>query len=156
MSEKTAFFLKRFILPSIILLFLIIFCLFSLQAKAASSEIFYTIRLKKLHPDVRTSIVRFASVTDSVTKSNIGKIENVAFTPHMQENYSSLHDRIVEAPHPYFYDAAVTVRAVGAPQKNSYAIGAFTLFRGATVHFFTADFTGIGECTDIYEGEASP
>ena len=154
MSQKNVFFFKRFILPCFIFLFLLSVCLFPIKANASEHEILYTIRLKRLHPDVRSSILRFAEITDSVTKSSIGKIESVSFTPHTKENYSPLYDRIVEAPHPYFYDAVITVKSIGEAQKNAYRIGIFKLFVGAPIHFFTADFSGSGECTEIFPVEA--
>ena len=133
---------------------LLVFSLFPIQAKGAECEIFYKIQVKRLHPDVRPSIHRFATVTDAVTKSGIGKIESIAFTPHVQESYATQNDCLVEAPHPFFYDALLTVRASGRKGENGYALGAFTLFRGAPVHFFTANFRGVGECTELYESEA--
>ena len=106
-------------------------------------------------PEVLSSLVRGARVTDSVSKSRIGTVDSLSFTPHMTETYSSTRDRMVEVPHPYFRDASVIVRAHGTEHRHGYRLGSFELFEGATVHFFTASFTGIGECTAIYESEAS-
>ena len=156
MSKTTVYSFKKYFLPLIISLFIVCFAFFALQIKGAEAEFFYTVRVQKLHPDVRSSILREARVTDGVTKSAIGRIESVVFTPHTEEHYSTLHDAIVQAPHPYFYDAKITVRAEGSKKGNGYALGAFTLFRGATVAFFTPHFTGVGECTEIYEGESVP
>lgn len=155
MSKKQIELVKNKNLPSIILLFFLFFHVFSLQSNAAEAEIFYTVRLEKLHPDVETSLVRGARVTDSVSKSRIGTVEDLSFAPHMTETYSAVRDCMVEVPHPYFRDAIVTVRAFCTQEKNGYSIGAFRLFLGAPIYFFTAAFTGIGECTAIYEREAT-
>ena len=154
MSNQRSFFLSKKILPLFISLFLLIFLSISSVAKETDTEILYTVQLKKLHPDVRSSIVRLAPVTDSITKSFIGKIESVSFTPHRKECYSTLYDRVIEAPHPFFYDATITVRASAVSEKSGYVLDAFRLTRGVPVHFFTAEFRGVGECTEIYESEA--
>ena len=155
MSKKAIKTLKNLFLPLFILSFFIVFPFHPCEAKESETDILYTVQLKKLHPEVLSSLVRGARVTDSVSKSRIGTVDSLSFTPHMTETYSSTRDRMVEVPHPYFRDASVIVRAHGTEHRHGYRLGSFELFEGATVHFFTASFTGIGECTAIYESEAS-
>ena len=147
---------RRILLSVFTALILSVFCFCPLNVNASETTVFYTIQLKKLHPDVLSSLIVGARVTDSVSKSYVGKIENIAITPHMRETYSSVRDCMIQAPHPYFRDVTLTVRTFCTPQKNGYLLGSFLLFKGSTLHFFTADFTGIGECTAIYESENLP
>ena len=156
MSEQTIKSRKLVFLPLFIILNLLFLCGFAFKVNASETTVLYTVQLKKLHPDVLSSLISGAEVTDAVSKSFVGQIENIAITPHMNETYSSSHDCFMQVPHPYFRDATITVRALCAQKKNGYQIGSFFLFRGAVLHFFTADFTGTGECTAIYESEILP
>ena len=155
MSEKTVKTLKKFYLPLFFPLLFAFLCSQPLQISASETTVFYQVQLKKLHPDVLSSLVTGARLTDSVSKSPVGKIESISVTPHMTETYSSSHDRMTQVPHPFFRDVTLTVRTACIPKKNGYQIGAFTLFSGASLHFFTPLFTGIGECTAIYESESA-
>ena len=156
MSEKALKPSKKFFLPLFISLFLIFSILIPIQIHAEDTAVIYTVHLKKLHPDVLSSLQIGARVTDSVSKTFVGTVTDIAVTPHMVETYAVMHDRMMQVPHPFFRDVTLTVRALCEPKKNGYQIGSFHLFRGTTLHFFTADFTGIGECAAIYESEASP
>lgn len=153
MSEKTVKALKKIYLPLFFSLLFAFLCNQPLQISASKTTVFYQVQLKKLHPDVLSSLIAGAPLTDSISKSPVGKIESVSVTPHMTETYSSSHDRMTQAPHPFFRDVTLTVRALCTPKKNGYGIGSFTLFSGASLHFFTPLFTGVGECTAIYESE---
>ena len=119
------------------------------HAKKSESTVYYTVRMRRVHPETLDSLTVGDVITDSVGKGRIGTLVHLSVTPHTVETYSAAEDRMVSVPHPYYRDAVLTVSARATRQDTHYAVGAYKLLLGRTVHFFTPHFVGSGECTAV-------
>ena len=109
----------------------------------------YTLTVPSVHPETVSALSIGAPLIDNVGKYDIGRVGDIAVSPHMTETYNEELPGLVTVPHPLYVDVILTVKAEGLAEENGQRVNGYLLSLGKTVYFSTPFFSGAGECTMI-------
>lgn len=134
-----------------VFLFLLLFpSFFSIHASAKEEQPFvYTLTIPLVHPETVSALSIGAPLIDNVGKYDIGRVGDIAVSPHMTETYNEELSGLVTVPHPLYVDIILTVKAEGFAEENGQRVNGYLLSLGKNVCFSTPFFSGVGECTMI-------
>lgn len=111
------------------------------------TPLLYTVTLPAVRQEHIGGICLPATVTDAVSKRQIGELVGCEVAPAMTQSYSNRagHMRLVE--YPGHKTVTLTIRASGRAGAGGYSLGGYTLYRGAQVSLRLPNFVGTGVCT---------